>query len=812
MMLEQMIEYLKKYLVAGHVFEERLNRTLHEEYHGKVKIQYTLSDKENQVYVYGEGGEGEPTFQNNHSYEDGYNVNIKVWQSADEVNQSICEQLFDEYWNRGFCDAVCGLPATDRQGFIEKCNDTIEKWKGDGKNIAYVMLDLDRFKEVNTRYGHTVGTEVISEFSRVLFNSINGRGILIHQSGDEFELLFTYERYTEIMDLMYSIYQKVSSHEFKKVPKVNLTMAIGVWLVDEGEESSFKMLRTKAEGAYDPKVKNAVKQRNSIRIGKADNSANYGKGMYEVCALRVIGNVYNEMLFHNIFLDYISLLVSKIEDFSQIQKRVEDFLDWLNPNYSSINRGTMLCEKTDTLVDMSYIDIAFASLQGLLRNTYMNNGDVKIVITSNKVEIFVNGDVVLNYTNLCTKGEMIWEIKNYNKLPREVDVRKTVLVQAGYTTEICLPEDIFYRVVRVDARPSIGGGLPDLWAATLAALITHMGNNENFNDIVIYGDIEKIRSVRQYLENIDEWSESKMEYISKKTYKSYGDVLKFKNKYSKHINTFSNITEVVNHIFEQSKGVWAATQRQGKGSYKNSRFLNRILSYEKMQLEVTDGFKTDTIAHAFPIALEILKNSNSREKIIIDQAGRELLELTDFKILLKNPRLDKLPEYYYFDQEEMDEYYNNIFVKTDGLFRTRLDKGNQLEELIKHVVAAISGENIYATRRAILVVSNETQVGNNYSPLGLVAIWLAPRFVEGNVVIDYSYTWRTVEAIVGLPLSMYASVKFAEFLTNDINEKVNNGHLQIKMGTVSYIAHSLHMFTDEESMNIVRGIINEVSN
>lgn len=131
--------------------------------------------------------------------------------------------------------------------------------------------------------------------------------------------------------------------------------------------------------------------------------------------------------------------------------------------------------------------------------------------------------------------------------------------------------------------------------------------------------------------------------------------------------------------------------------------------------------------------------------------------------------------------------------------------------MLKHVVVAITGEHEYATRRAILVVENEVQIGNNYSPLGLVSIWLAPRFVGKKVVIDYSYTWRTVEALVGLPLSMYASIMYAENLTNQIINKTQNSKCDVEMGTVSYLAHSLHMFTDTESMNIVRGIINEVS-
>lgn len=128
----------------------------------------------------------------------------------------------------------------------------------------------------------------------------------------------------------------------------------------------------------------------------------------------------------------------------------------------------------------------------------------------------------------------------------------------------------------------------------------------------------------------------------------------------------------------------------------------------------------------------------------------------------------------------------------------------------KHIKDAIEDpEKRYATRRAILVVPNGDPTEGRY-PLGLISVWLAPRFINEKVVIDFSYTWRTVEALVGLPESMYASVKFAEELTNTIREQCENT-INIEMGKISYIAHSLHMFLDKESMNIIRGIINDAS-
>ena len=66
--------------------------------------------------------------------------------------------------------------------------------------------------------------------------------------------------------------------------------------------------------------------------------------------------------------------------------------------------------------------------------------------------------------------------------------------------------------------------------------------------------------------------------------------------------------------------------------------------------------------------------------------------------------------------------------------------------------------------------------------------------------------------IVGLPYSLYASVRFAEDMTKEIFDEQNNSSAKnVRLGSVSYIAHSLHMFLDEASLKIVRSIVHEVS-
>ena len=118
-------------------------------------------------------------------------------------------------------------------------------------------------------------------------------------------------------------------------------------------------------------------------------------------------------------------------------------------------------------------------------------------------------------------------------------------------------------------------------------------------------------------------------------------------------------------------------------------------------------------------------------------------------------------------------------------------------------------ERLVTNRRAILVVPNMIKDGLT-SPLGLVAIRGYPRRYRGRSVrIDFSFIWRTVEALVGFPYSIYGSVKFSEFLVDRLRQSNPEGNRSLAVGKVSYIASSLHISNDDYGMSIARRIVDE---
>jgi diguanylate cyclase (GGDEF)-like protein len=52
-----------------------------------------------------------------------------------------------------------------------------------------MLLDLDRFKEINDSFGHSAGDEVLKEFARRLQSTIRGRDLVARLGGDEFVIV-----------------------------------------------------------------------------------------------------------------------------------------------------------------------------------------------------------------------------------------------------------------------------------------------------------------------------------------------------------------------------------------------------------------------------------------------------------------------------------------------------------------------------------------------------------------------------------------------------------------------------------------------
>lgn len=94
-----------------------------------------------------------------------------IYLSAQNESAYI-DPLCGVYNRRYYHDYICAL-----------CNS------GNKGKIIGALLDMDDFKSINDCYGHSMGDEVLKQFSAILRSCMDGLGFVVRYGGDEFILI-----------------------------------------------------------------------------------------------------------------------------------------------------------------------------------------------------------------------------------------------------------------------------------------------------------------------------------------------------------------------------------------------------------------------------------------------------------------------------------------------------------------------------------------------------------------------------------------------------------------------------------------------
>src|SRR3954452_18551992 len=115
---------------------------------------------------------------------------IAAHASVSLENGRLIDRLRDEAAEKEYQslhDSLTGLP--NRAMFHRRVGRALEAARASGRPAAVMLMDLDRFKEVNDTLGHHIGDQLLKEISSVLTEVLEGKGIVARLGGDEFAVL-----------------------------------------------------------------------------------------------------------------------------------------------------------------------------------------------------------------------------------------------------------------------------------------------------------------------------------------------------------------------------------------------------------------------------------------------------------------------------------------------------------------------------------------------------------------------------------------------------------------------------------------------
>src|SRR6185295_7847970 len=84
-------------------------------------------------------------------------------------------------------DALTGIP--NRSTFNKKLDQEIQLALANGRKLAVLCLDLDRFKEINDLFGHATGDKMLQTVARRISGVLDENQMFARLSGDEFAII-----------------------------------------------------------------------------------------------------------------------------------------------------------------------------------------------------------------------------------------------------------------------------------------------------------------------------------------------------------------------------------------------------------------------------------------------------------------------------------------------------------------------------------------------------------------------------------------------------------------------------------------------
>jgi len=107
---------------------------------------------------------------------------------AGHVNEEIQRvRLEEELRRQAIHDPLTGL--YNRRHLAEVLEREVRRAKRYGRPFTVMIVDLDNFKQVNDRYGHLGGDEVLKKVAQVLQESVRESDLLFRYGGDEFVIV-----------------------------------------------------------------------------------------------------------------------------------------------------------------------------------------------------------------------------------------------------------------------------------------------------------------------------------------------------------------------------------------------------------------------------------------------------------------------------------------------------------------------------------------------------------------------------------------------------------------------------------------------
>ena len=230
-------------------------------------------------------------------------------------------------------DGITSLP--NRSLFTDRLSQEIKKAERNGKSLALIMLDLDRFKEINDTLGHHQGDLLLKLVSERLLKCVRATDTVGRLGGDEFTIILADLNHPEDVEIIaLKILARLAEPYQLKEDLVYATASLGITVFPADGNEIEELFKNADQAMYTAKSSGRNQHcyfTPSMQIILSDKA-------YLASELR---NAISNKEFSVIYQPILNLVTNQIE-------KAEALLRWKHPKEGDISPAIFIPIAEDT--------------------------------------------------------------------------------------------------------------------------------------------------------------------------------------------------------------------------------------------------------------------------------------------------------------------------------------------------------------------------------------------------------------------------------------------------------------------------------
>jgi diguanylate cyclase (GGDEF)-like protein len=167
-------------------------------------------------------------------------------------SNSIRRQLVKNLQEQATTDELTGL--VNRRKFMEAAQSELKRAARFHHPLSVALLDIDRFKDINDRYGHGAGDKALIAIAKILQENIRETDIAARLGGDEFILILPETKAQSTYEIMERCRLALAERTIDlDGSAVKLTISVGIASLRNNKETLEALVERADQALYQAK-------------------------------------------------------------------------------------------------------------------------------------------------------------------------------------------------------------------------------------------------------------------------------------------------------------------------------------------------------------------------------------------------------------------------------------------------------------------------------------------------------------------------------------------------------------------------------